>query len=726
MYTGGILLAHLLVAISALVLFFRIPNESYRLLAILLFGLGWFFFSTTMLYGILNRYVINGFFLVIPIVSFVLLAGLIIYMLWAISPRSATFLDTVPIEDLEQYIQDDIKTYQYLDSLLSSTVENIKHSGFVHKDFTELSTEEVSEIKGLWSDFVQTLFELDFLKRRYEGFSVIDPKSNPSLHAKSFLLAYGSFLSQYTNTLELSKIIRSPEQKTFLNQGFEELGIPKDFFTWNKYLLTHPGEIVRLNLGRLYLKKIQPNASEFNISPKLEKIDNSIFSDYPSLIFQNPLSALKKKGFSYWFPIQKTTTLQLSYIRTTTRDYLITPEIVQKQIKDKLEPGDILLERREWHATNIGIPGFWTHAAFYIGDANTIDSYYADVSQLETGQKPIDHLRTLYPEAVKKLEATDSGNFSQNVIEAKRPGVIIISLEESTNADSLAVLRIKDISKEEKFNALKNALSHYGKPYDYNFTFVTEDALVCSELIYRAFQDSNKITITPKNLNSRLIFTPNNFAEKFSKEFETDSEELELVLFLDGNEKERTVTPKGVTEFIESYTRPKWHIWGDFINKEYLSKTKTFSSWIYGKIPEITKLSPLDAKMANLILKIKKESIKKSMTHVPLEKIEILHPLNRTTSIKKLQERITALKEAIDLQEDIEMSNEQLNKIIPSITPIQVITKKDTYYTFEGNGRVQALKESGIDGKIEVELFELPQESKLPQLALSIKKSHKI
>ena len=67
--------------------------------------------------------------------------------------------------------------------------------------------------------------------------------------------------------------------------------------------------------------------------------------------------------------------LSLSYTRGTSRDYLISPEMVQKY-QSILELGDVLLERRNWHATNMGIPGFWPHVALYIGALGEMDAFF--------------------------------------------------------------------------------------------------------------------------------------------------------------------------------------------------------------------------------------------------------------------------------------------------------------------------------------------------------------
>ena len=144
------------------------------------------------------------------------------------------------------------------------------------------------------------------------------------------------------------------------------------------------------------------------------------------------------------------------------------------------------------------------------------------------------------------------------IIEALRPGVVLHSVEQSCSCDSLGVLRPR-VSRSDKLAAVVEALAHLGKPYDYNFDFTSDNELVCSELIYKAFHAAAGIALEPAEVNGRLLLSPNQMAIKFDEELGSASAELDFVLFLDGHDIDQ-VTEKPAEVFRSVWKRPKWHI----------------------------------------------------------------------------------------------------------------------------------------------------------------------
>jgi hypothetical protein len=467
---------------------------------------------------------------------------------------------------LSLQITQDTETLVYLDSLMLETLRILQQQTTESTAGQTLSAEQRTALRDSWQRFVEASFEVDLIKQRYKTFPQVDGFTRPTLHAEAFLLAYGAFLTQYTHALSLQSFADDNDALvTLLNEENAERGIPANTYFSLKQRVTHPDDLLRLNAGRGYLGMMRGRLNRRRdlvdrIDRFLSKIDGSL-GQYAELAVENPLERVEKIAFDTWFPLQKRVALNLSYVRTASRDYLIPPAMIAAY-REQLHPGDVMLQRREWHATNIGIPGYWTHAAMYVGTLEELNAYFSGVPELEDGLTAAGYIREHFPRAYATLQRSDARGYRHRVIEAKRPGVIFTSLEDSANADSLAVLRPR-LSKTDRFHAVLASFSYLGKPYDYNFDFRTDSALVCSELIYKAYEGIAGLTLTPAELNGRPMLAPNSLGRKFDDELGTATQELDLVLFLDGNEVEGAVK-RGEEAFRSSWQRPKWHILKDY------------------------------------------------------------------------------------------------------------------------------------------------------------------
>jgi hypothetical protein len=542
----------------------------HRVVALFVYAVGWipFIYAILLQKRFLQQHqeVVSTFLQAFWIhITFGIVLILSLYIFLTIFPAEKSPFIGMDEGLIKQRIDEDRSVLMYVEGNLEHVLESIQNEKTFAADFDHISNSEKEAIQKAWFSYIESMVTLDVLKERYKTFYQLNSITQPELHRLAFETGYAAFLAQHYYTLQFVEEVKDPNLKSYLNQRFSEMGIEKGTFDLIEDNLTNSSELLRLNTGRAYYSTLQDEDSLLYTSIKkyLHTIDSSL-EVYADMLVKKPLNALERNSYKVWFPIQKQSAIQISYIKTSTRDYFITPKQIAAY-KNKLLPGDIFLERREWHATNVGIPGFWTHNALYVGTLKDLDEYFAELPELE-GATFSQYLENTFPSAYALMVERDDRGYEHSVIESKRPGVIMTSLEYTGNADSLAVLRPKGLEKSDRFKVVTQAIGYLGKPYDFDFDFVTDNALVCSELIYKAYQDVDKLRIELQEMNGRPILSPNQFAEKFAHEYQSNGSELELVLFLDGNEKDRVAVEKGEEEFSETWQRPKWHIAKDFVN----------------------------------------------------------------------------------------------------------------------------------------------------------------
>lgn len=568
----GIILSTLCLVATIIIFATKFLFPYHRVVALLIYAIGWipFIYSISLRkkWILQHEQVVTTFFQAYWVhIVYGIIAVVVLNIFLILFPVTKSPFSGLSDKEISLRLKEDETIILYLDNKLSINLNKARQEKTFSLDFKQITGTEKQKLKNFWISYIEVLLEMDLMKERYKTFYQLNIFTKKNLHKQAFENGYVAFLAQHYYMLELTKLIQNSDIITFLNEEMEDHGIQKDTFDMLEQKLTISDELIRLNTGRAYYSLIKNGDSKLNIlaDKYLKGIDKSL-KTYAHLIADRPLKFLEKKSFNLWFPIQKKSAIEISYIKTSNRDYHIGPNLI-KQYKEKLLPGDILLERREWHATNVGIPGFWSHTALYIGTLKDMNNYFKNIPELK-GKTFEQFISNNYVNAYKKLLKKDENNYEYAVIESKRPGVILTSLECTTNADSLAILRVKNTNRSDHFKIVTQALDYLGKPYDFDFNFVTDNALVCSELVYKAYMDIAQINLKLQKINGRTIISPNQYAEKFTAEYGSKEAELDLILFLDGNEKKRVAVEKNAEEFAKTWQRPKWHIAKDFINFE--------------------------------------------------------------------------------------------------------------------------------------------------------------
>ena len=137
---------------------------------------------------------------------------------------------------------------------------------------------------------------------------------------------------------------------------------------------------------------------------------------------------------------------------------------IQKQVLAIMEPGDVIVTRHDFVASNLFLPGYWPHAALFIGSEEERQQLGIELDDA-VAKRWVGEIRTL---------------------EAKKDGVLFRPLSETLLVDEFVVLR-PQLEESEIVTALKRVSRHEGKGYNFDFDFFRSDQLVCTEVVYRAF-----------------------------------------------------------------------------------------------------------------------------------------------------------------------------------------------------------------------------------------------
>lgn len=151
-----------------------------------------------------------------------------------------------------------------------------------------------------------------------------------------------------------------------------------------------------------------------------------------------------------------------------------------------LHPYDIVISKSPQHITDYFIPGRYGHAAIWFG------------FNIERKENP--------PTRKRKLRAAMINNPA--IAEVVRSGARFGSLKDFADGQEYVILRLKDISPEQKARIIEITRMQMGKEYDFNFDIESSETLTCTELVYLAYDfidwetiyTFGRFSIAPDNL----------------------------------------------------------------------------------------------------------------------------------------------------------------------------------------------------------------------------------
>jgi hypothetical protein len=293
-----------------------------------------------------------------------------------------------------------------------------------------------------------------------------------------FVLGYTSAcLIVRLDLMLLEKVARDSVTQRKLNEGSEMHRIPRKQFTAVFESFTNPAKARSMEQAMRFARRHRRHLEAMTGDPVVGRlVDNLERREevlepsrrrYLSRLLAFLGHAVKRTGASARQQALFAALETGGRLASELRDHW-TPDRIddgaRRDLEKLLRPGDVLVTRHDHAFTNLFLPGYWPHAALYIGSE-------ADRRRMQI-------------ELDSERDARWSGD--RRVLEALKDGVLFRPLEQTLAVDAVAVIR-PQLEEGELARAIERVAEHEGKLYDFDFDFFRSDRLVCTEVIYRAY-----------------------------------------------------------------------------------------------------------------------------------------------------------------------------------------------------------------------------------------------
>jgi Permuted papain-like amidase enzyme, YaeF/YiiX, C92 family len=443
-----------------------------------------------------------------------------------------------------------------------------------------LSADEEVVVLQLWRGFTDTAFVLDRVRLFHEDYMRFDlSRVERVRHVRSFLVTFAAELSLYRHASAVATLLS--DRENVLNFIDHAQSVKAGSVVSIREQLHGLSDLSRVLAGEQYLAFLdRVHDARIEVSENgrdglwrfvemlltaIHRIDTMDLATGSVGAEFGPLARNVREKF---FPVQKGVAEWMGDTRVRRRGrYLIEAQHLHG-VSDRLQPGDILLSRKNWYLSNLGLPGFWPHGLLYVGSQSQLAVAFDSDAEVQVWVDTICARGTPFSGCMAKRyplafveRGRAEGSSSLQVIEAISEGVVQNSLDHAAG-DYLAAMRPR-LSPLHRARAIARAFSFLGKPYDFDFDFSTDDALVCTELLWRIYRPQDGMTgleIPLVQVMGRSTLPAQEIIKQFAAESSTGKAQLQFVLFLEGREADHSVVEGNEAALSATALRTKWDV----------------------------------------------------------------------------------------------------------------------------------------------------------------------